>query len=147
MTLQLTDPAEIGKAILADPYKHATQDPLFCVQELVRQFGYDPDYGCETMFVCQDEEDCREADAEETERFAKLLDECEDLPDGWRRVGYRDKWETVQVFFTEQSALGYIEENKHRHVGALRVYVESLYRNKEMQAVRQLLIDAAKAND
>lgn len=70
-------------------------------------------------------------------------------PDDWERHAYIWVQEYNQAFFTEAAAKEYIEENSHRIPGVsdgkdASIYVDSLYRNKEMIDVRQMLIDKAQ---
>ena len=68
------------------------------------------------------------------------------VPGDYYRLYYRDRWQHVMPFFTERAANRYIEENKHNLAGRtgnpehVRVYVESGYRNKEWEAIRELLM-------
>lgn len=99
-----------------------TADPFFIVQECIRHYGYDPEYSDRTVFVDCDGEECAEDDVSATE------------------TGYVDRWEYVTGCFTEQGAKGYIAANSHRHKGALRIYADSLYRNREMIELRAHLL-------
>lgn len=67
-------------------------------------------------------------------------------PDDWeeRYIKFVDKFE--QVFFIRQNAEDFIAANGHRMQDAF-VYVESAYRNPEWQAIRKMLVDAAKKNE
>lgn len=135
---QLTNLSQIGAAIAADPHKHCTKDPIFCVQVKVREYGYDPQWTDETVYIDL-EGDCEEVSSLEV---AEAISRDE-IPDSWEKTGFKDRWQTVQVFFTEHSANAYIETQGHRHRGELRVFVDSLYRNEEMQAIRNHLIELA----
>jgi hypothetical protein len=58
------------------------------------------------------------------------------------RTGCWIQWEIVQSFFTREGAERYIERNKHNLSadGEPRIYVDSLIRNREMQALRDFLL-------
>lgn len=100
-----------------------TADPFFLVQECVRHYGYDPEGSDRTVFVDCDGEECAEDDVSATE------------------TGYVDRWEYVTGCFTEQGAKDYIAANRHRHKGELRIYADSLYRNREMIELRAHLLE------
>jgi hypothetical protein len=113
----------------------ATAHPIFVVQEKVRDYGYDTDYTDDTVWL-DDYQNHHEA----TEEEARQLDDGTlDPDDGWTKVGYHDRWEFVQPFFTEAAADRYIETNGHRHSGVLRVYADSAYRNTEWIRLREWL--------
>jgi len=57
----------------------------------------------------------------------------------WTRTGFRWRWEFVQAFFTRQAAEEYLQSQAH-NLGEARVYVESAYRNREWQRLRELLL-------
>lgn len=82
-------------------------------------------------------------------RYEMPKDPCsgEDFdPDDWekRYIKYIDKFEGA--FFIRQNAENFIAANSHRMRDAF-VYVESAYRNLEWQAIRKMLIEAAKKNE
>lgn len=56
------------------------------------------------------------------------------------KVYYIKKRRFVGVFFTEKAAQTHIDAN-HYHYKEPHIYVESLWRNPEMQAVRKALMD------
>ena len=111
-----------------------TSDPIFCVQTLRREYGYDSDYTDDSVWcdMCNDNVYATE------EEEALLEEETHPRQGDFRRVGYKDAWENVQPFFTRAGAERYIEENAH-NLKQPRIYVDSAYRNREWQAVRELL--------
>ncbi len=111
-----------------------TQNPMFCVQEKRRDVGYDWAY-CDRV--------CWRDGANETILYDDDPDFKEPEGDEWERFGYRDRWETVMVAFTEVGCQQYISLNGHNHRGELRIYVESFNRCPEMVAIREALM----AND
>lgn len=68
-------------------------------------------------------------------------------PDDWekRYIKYTDKFE--QAFFIRQNAQDFIDRNSHNLGRNAHIYVESAYRNPEWQAIREMLIEAAKKNE
>jgi hypothetical protein len=99
-----------------------TADPMFCVQEKIRDWGYHADYADGHMFV---DDDGGEYDTRRP---------------GCRKVYYKDRWETIRAFFTEKAANDYIGSMRHRH-GEMRTYVESYYRCYEMMKIRKWLME------
>ncbi len=126
--------AEIGKLLLTQD-NQMTADPMFCVQGRRRQYGMDSEYSDETVWI--DTSDGVEvidkpADGEETDTI--------------KETGYYDHWETLCVCFTQAGCEEHLRQNKHNygHFEETRIYVESFYRNPEMQAVRKFLMELAK---
>ena len=109
----------------------ATQHPMFCLQKLVRDVGYVPGYGDgETVWIDMQSGDYEEV-APETE--------------GAEEFGYKDRWETVMVAFTEQGIKDYMCKNGHNvqrvaYNGQTRIYVESFRRCDEMIKIREFLL-------
>ena len=111
-----------------------TADPMFCVQEKKRDVGYDSAYSDNVCWVeCGGEEIIYDDD----KGFKR--------PTGyeWEKFGYRDRWETVMVAFTEEGCKEYIRQNGHNHRGELKIYVESFRRCPEMIGIRNFLISLA----
>ena len=119
-----------------------TADPVFLVQQKVRDYGFDSEY-------CDDFEwvDCefnKVDDKDLIDSLEKDLDLGEESPD-YNKVYYRERWEYIQFFFTEKAADEFIKKNKHRYKdGVLGVYVDCAYRNFEIQSVRKFLINYGK---
>jgi len=108
----------------------ATANPMFCVQVIIRDMGYRQEY-CDNRCWWN---------AEELE--TAFDDEPENL-DGWDGpFGYKDRWETVAVCFTEEGCKRHLELNGHnyRHRQETRIHVESFHRNPEMEKVREFLM-------
>jgi hypothetical protein len=110
----------------------ATASPLFCLQIKVRETGFDPQW---TDGLCwYDPEEGRIVEPASVEETAN-----------YEMTGYKDRWETVMVAFTEQGLKDYMDLNGHNvrmqaHNGETRIYVESLYRCDEMIAIRDALM-------
>ena len=100
-----------------------TREPMFCVQEKRREYGYD------TQWV---------------DDHVWLDDEASEVPadtPGANKTGYRDNWHTVMVAFTEGACQDYLRQNGHNH-GETRIYVKSFYRCSEMIRIRAWLMAA-----
>lgn len=113
-----------------------TQNPMFCVQIKRRDVGYDAAYGdqrcwvdgANDLVVYDDDKDFKEPEG-----------------DQWEEFGYKDRWETVMVAFTEAGCHEYLRLNGHNdrrraHNGEVRIYVESFNRCPEMIALREFLM-------
>lgn len=113
-----------------------TQNPMFCVQMKVRDCGFDVAYSKSRCWwnagkletVYDDDPDFKEPEG-----------------DGWEKLGYEDRWETVMVAFTEAGCNQYMELDGHNvkrraFRGETRIYVESFNRCPEMIAIRNFLI-------
>ena len=116
----------------------ATAYPLFAVQEKKREYGYDPAYTDDVVWIdsCND---CVEVEGEELEAAQKYWDDYHSEPDCLTRTGYKDHWEFVTACFTEAGCQAYIDANKHNHRGELRIYAYGSYRNKEWQEMYEFL--------
>ena len=117
---------------------HITANPMFCLQILVRDVGYDSAYSDGRIAWVNDDDG-------ET-----VYEEPSDT-DGWTEFGYVDRWEQVMVCFTEQGCHDYMKLDghnvKHRAFnGETRIYVESFNRCNEMIEIRKALMEG-KMND
>lgn len=113
-----------------------TMNPMFCVQIKVRDEGYDWEY-CDTY--------CWRDSANDDTVYDDDADFKEPEGDEWEKFGYRDRWETVMVAFTEEGCKEYLELNGHNdrrraHRGEVRIYVQSFNRCPEMIAIRDALM-------
>lgn len=140
---------EIGK-LLNDDFesnKHYTTEPMFCLQILQRDSGYDQRlsdnrcwYNGEMMEMVFDDDT--------KERKADL--EFEEESEEWEGpYGYRERWETVMVAFTQKGIDEYMNLNGHNvkriaFRGKTRTYVESFFRCEEMIGIRNSLMTMAK---
>lgn len=118
-----------------------TEHPMFCVQIKIRDVGYDTAYcdnkcwhdGANQETVYDDDPDFKEPEGDE-----------------WDEFGYRDRWETVMVAFTEGGCKEYLELNGHNdkrraYKGEVRIYAESFRRCPEMIAIREALMSNNQA--
>lgn len=127
--------AEIGERLRTQD-NLATAEPMFCVQILVRDIGFDS--GLSDKLCWHD-----------GPNHITVFDDDPDFtepPDGeeWDEYGYRDRWETTMVAFTKGGCEEYLDLNGHNdrhraHQGKTRIYVESFYRCPEMIAIRNYL--------
>jgi hypothetical protein len=111
--------------------------PIFCVQQRERIWGVDSDYASGVAWVDPDS-DYREADtalAFHLERRWLAGGQTKN----WRRIGYIDRWAFVTACFTRAGCEAYLEVNGH-NLKHPRIYVETGFRNKEWETVRNLLI-------
>lgn len=118
----------------------ATADPIFCVQEKNRFYGVDRGYTENFVWINDFSEEEYEEDTIEYLEMEKLRNSLYKDPDGWRKVGYEEYYYTSQTFLTEAAAIEYIEKNKH-NLSSPRIYVDSAYRNYEIQSIRLLFQD------
>lgn len=125
----------IGKLICTQDNR-CTSDPLFIVQQKKRICGMHSDY-CDN-YVWQKKDDWQHvADRIEHAGLDALTEKGEDVT-GWEKVYYTNQWEFVTACFTEQACKDYIAENSH-NLNEPRIYAATLYRNREMIAVREFL--------
>lgn len=111
-----------------------TADPLYVVFAQRRIYGMDPDVVADICWYNEESE----ADAEQFAELEAKWQQTGEEPEGWHRTGYIDVDQFVTACFSQKAAATYIEENRH-HLHQPRVYVETLYRNREMIAVREFL--------
>lgn len=114
-----------------------TAYPIFQVRGLRRIYGIDADFTDSHVWL-----------DEEGYEIEGPVDE-ENPPEGAVKTGYMETWQVIQEFFSEESALEFQARNAHRHSHYVRtdVYVDSLYRNPEMIAVRDHLINLSDTTD
>jgi hypothetical protein len=111
-----------------------TSSPMFCLQIKVRDIGYDPHYADgNTAWI-----DMQSGDYEEVEPETE----------GAEEFGYKERWETVMVAFTEEGLNDYMRQDGHNvrcraHNGETRIYVESFRWCDEMTRIRQFLMSNA----
>lgn len=110
-----------------------TMNPMFCVQIKIRDVGYDADYSDNPCWY------------RNTGGDPEVVYDKEPDGDDWEMFGYKDRWETRMVSFTEKGCEEYLELNGHNdrriaHNGEVRIYVESFNRCPEMIAIREALM-------
>jgi len=113
-----------------------TENPMFCVQIKVRDVGYDTAYCDNACWWNPELQECR------------YDDEPDNIKEWDGPYGYKDRWETVMVAFTEGGCKKYLDLNGHNdrrraHEGEVRIYVESFNRCPEMIRIRESLMAEA----
>lgn len=124
---------QIGQLLLTQD-NACTSQPMFCVQEKKRDVGYDSDFS---------ENACWHDGANDETIYDDDKDFKKPEGDQWDEFGYRDRWETVMVAFTQSGCEQYLRLNGHNHRGQTRIYVESFHRCPEMIAIREILMRLA----
>ena len=141
----------------------STADPIFIVYDWKR-IPSTSDYTNESMFC-----DSEGKIAENKEELIKFLEEndcCGKLPEEIRdmddddliewvtkngkddvdKVYYIEKRVFINVFFTEKAADKFITQNHYHYTKAVHTYVDCLWRNPEMQFIRNSIIDGSLVN-
>lgn len=133
----MTTPKNAGQSVRSNPlldiFEHlrtqdnrATAEPMFCVQEHVRDVGYDANYADgNTIWINMESGD---------------YEEVPPNTPGAEEFGFKERWETVMVCFTEEGCKDYLRQNGHNHKGKTRIYVESFRRCDEMIKIRNWLM-------
>jgi hypothetical protein len=125
----------------------ATSHPLFVVYDKRRIWGMDPQWFDDTSHIGWRTEDSEYSlvvgnpGFEELEKARKSdYSDCVVDKEGvsWYRYAFVDVDRFVTVCFTMEAAKTYIEVNRH-NLKVPFVFVESGYRNPEMQAVQSYL--------
>lgn len=119
----------------------ATSHPIFIVQQRRRVYGFDPAWTDDIAWIYDGAEVA--TSREELEKFLEEITLSEDRAydtGALTKTGYRDRWEFVQPFFSNEGAEEYIRANRH-NLDEPRIYVASGYRNDEWQAVRAVLLE------
>lgn len=119
-----------------------TADPLFVVFQEERIYGVSQDYQTDGYTWVGEDDSAVTADDDEAKVLDKLLDDGRDLSLGgvtYQRVQYRIVPRFVTACLTRQGAEDYIACNNH-NLTKPYIYVESLYRNAEMIALRNHLM-------
>lgn len=144
----------------------STRDPIWMVQEKKKVFGLDSDYSDEYKWI---DDDCEYSSAldlfnsqsahvkheingfaleDQNELFEDLSDEDQEevldlvaanLNYNWSKVYYKEEWVSIQAFLTRHDADRFIIRQGHNY-GELRVYVESLWRSPQLNAIVQAIL-------
>lgn len=117
-----------------------TADAIFVVERKRIATGFDTDY-CDSHQIVWAIEDSMYFEGEDY--FKELEEEFERTGkqrEDHTRTGFIVHWDFVQLFFTQSAADELISKHGHKYDGELRVSVESAYRNKEFQTVRNWLM-------
>lgn len=130
--------ARIGKHLLTQN-NLATAYPIVTVQQLVRDYGYDDDYADGVEWV---DEEGYEQDDTRSRRLEALHNNFRDTPERYRRVGYKNRWEFVQAFFTVEAANEF-RQTQAPNFKETRLFIESAHRNREWKELLSLMEGAA----
>lgn len=114
-----------------------TADPFYIVQQ--RRRIYNVDGSDDSCWM----EDGEEVDRELSKELYDKYNNGQYIHSFYELVGYVDYWEFVTGCFTRKGAEDYIAANGH-NLTEPRIYVESLYRNKEMIGIREFLKNAKR---
>ena len=139
-----TDELDVLRTELRTQDNACTAEPMFVVYDKQRIYGLDSDHAEHYCWLYPDRGDGRSevADSKMVARLNHLESLGKDPKIGgveYTRIGYVDVDRFITCCLTRKAAREFIERNSHR----LRrpfVYVESLYRNAEMIALRNHLM-------
>jgi len=135
---------KIGE-LLRTQYNRITDQPMFIVQQKIRDYGYDSNHCDDYDWLDLYSGDYNRADERETRILDKMHERYRKI-DGWEQVYYRDRWEFVTACFTEQGCKDYLAINKH-NLKETRIYADGSYRNHEYQLVRNFLMSLKEEKD
>lgn len=127
----------IGRQILAQDNR-ATDAPMFIVEQLQRDWGYDSNYSDTYAWISHAGGEPEEAN-ERTARRLDLLDEDGRNTGRWQKCFYQDRYEFVTACFTEHGCTEYIRLNGH-NLHKPRIYAAGSFRNNEYRDIRNALI-------
>ena len=119
-----------------------TADPLFVVFQEERVYGVSQDYQTNGYTWVGVDDSSVTADDDEAKVLDKLLDDGRELSIGrvtFDRVWYRIVPRFVTACLTRKGAEDHIARNGH-NLTKPYIYVESMYRNEEMLALRNHLM-------
>lgn len=120
-----------------------TAEPMFVVFQEERIYGVSQDYQTNGYTWVGADDSSVTADDDEAKVLDKLLHEDRELSIGgvtFDRVWYRIVPRFVTLCFTRKGAEDYIARNGH-NLTKPYIYVESMYRNEEMLALRCHLME------
>ena len=140
LTLEMRRRIEELARLIRTQDNRATAWPIFMVQQSVRDYGIAEGYEEDSVWC-----DC-EGEVDDPETLASLSSDDAGDDDDYRLVGYRDRWENVQPFLTEEGANEYIRINGH-NLRKTRIYVEAAFRNAEWQFMRELILALAPSEE
>ncbi|WP_395454669.1 hypothetical protein ACHMW5_13415 [Azospirillum melinis] len=129
----------IGERV-AGQDNHCTAEPLFVVFQKHRIYGINLEYEPDFVWVDTEGDFCEADDRQH--RILERMEERGRDTGRWERLGYVDTDRFVTACFTEAAAQAFIDARRH-NLNKPFIYVESLYRNHEMIAVRHSLLGAA----
>lgn len=111
----------------------ATAHPVYTVQQKRRIYGLTDEYADGFVWLNEDGE-------VGDEDLVELLEETSgEVPDGLRRVGYKDVYEHVTSFFSAKEARRFIMRNSH-NLSEPRLWIASAHNNYEWRQVVAYLL-------
>lgn len=118
----------------------ATAHPIFCVYDW-EKIPTDSDYS-DNYFWCQDEGEYTDDEVKQILRDNNIEftdDNWEDKAkeDSWNKVYYLEKKVFINCFFTRKAAQRFIDQNHYHYSEKVHIYVNCLWRNPEMQGIRE----------
>jgi len=137
--IELLEPLILIAEQIRDQDNRATDQPMFCVQQLVRHTGRDGYNASGHLWFRKNDSE----DPIDDPRLLRALDadkyEAEDK--GYRCWHYEDRWEIVDgmACFTEKGCQDHIDCNAH-NLNQPRIYAMGSFRNREFQTVRNFLL-------
>ena len=128
---------QIGK-LIREQDNRITDQPMFLVQQKVRDYGYDSAHSFDGYEWIRLDDDHREATEHQAKRLDLLRKRHREPPKGCEQIFYKDRWEFVTACFTEQGCKDFLRINGH-NLKEPRIYAEGSYRSEEYRAVRNWL--------
>lgn len=129
---------KIKQELLAQDNR-CTDQPVFLVQRLVRDYGYDPQYSDQYIWVYSGDYENGKLDDDLVEELNELDNNFENT-DPYEKVYYKERWEFVKAFFTERGAKDYLETDGH-NLGKTRIYADGSFRNFEFREIRNFILN------
>ena len=124
-----------------------TAEPLLFWVQQKREIVADPDYSYDG-FAWVYERDCEvwTKDEKEARRIHKEYEYEDKFPEGWKKVYYKEYWETVNACFTRKGCEDYLRLNKHNLIEP-RIYADHAFRNREWADIKQFILETAENDE
>jgi len=136
MSQQLPDLLQRMQVSLNTQDGRYTSDPFYCVFSK-REIVVDADYGHDRVFWWHQERHI-EADDRTARRLDALRDDCRETGD-WVKLAVKEIDHFETACFTEQGCKDFLEIQGH-NLSKPFIYATSLFRNREMIALREALM-------
>lgn len=136
---------EIGQNII-DQDNRITEQPIFLVQQKVKDYGYHEDWADEFDWIKEDGDPTTIEDPKLIRRLNNIWFNGDHtcLEGKYYPVYYKERWEYVSAFFTEKGCNDYLRIDRHNLSANVRTYADGSYRNNEFRDIRNFLIMLAK---
>ena len=133
---------EIGRRLLSDRKgnDHFTADPIYLVQKEHRTYHIEDGEEDGTVWVDVD----TEVDEVTASRLERRFHRGWALPERFERIGYKTAWVFVDAYLSYDAAKERVVQERRKHYGTFRTYVESGCRNHEWKALQAYLIALAQ---